>query len=293
MIKSMTGYGKSSLSNENYILEVEMKTVNHRYLDINIRMPKSLLSLEHKIKKEISSKLKRGKVDVFITYYNLTENGSLIKYDKGLAESYVKTLKELSETFDIENDTKVSLLSSFPDLIYKLDKEVDHDDVWDSLKSVLNEAVEDVYAMRKAEGFNMKKDMEKNANEIINIINIIEEKDLNVTPLYKEKLLKRIKELNLDSPVDENKVALEVTLFADKSSINEEIARLKSHMALFFNYIESRQGVIGRKLDFLAQEMNREANTITSKSVDIEITNNTLEIKNYIENLREQMQNIE
>ena len=139
----------------------------------------------------------------------------------------------------------------------------------------------------------MKMDMEKNANEIIKLINIIEEKDLNVIPLYKEKLIRKIEDLKLDSPVDENRIALEVTLFADKSSIDEEVARLKSHMDLFFKYLEDDSDVIGRKLDFLAQEMNREANTITSKSVDMEITNNTLEIKNHIEKLREQMQNIE
>lgn len=293
MIKSMTGYGKAGLRDEDHILEVEIKTVNHRYLDINIRMPKSLLSLEHKIRKEISGKLKRGKVDVFITYYNLSDNDELIEYDTGLAGSYVNTLKELSKNFDIENDTKVSLLSSFPDVIYKLDKKIDQEALWYSLQAVLKEAVDDVYEMRKSEGLNMKKDMEKNANGIVEIIDIIEKKDLKVIPMYKEKLLKKINDLNLDSPVDENKIALEVTLFADKSSINEEVARLKSHMNLFFDYIESSKNVIGRKLDFLAQEMNREANTIASKSVDISITNNTLEIKNYIENLREQMQNIE
>lgn len=293
MIKSMTGYGKSSLNSDEHILEVEIKTVNHRYLDINIRMPKSLLPLEHKIRKEISSKLKRGKIDVFINYFDLSENDSLINYDKGLAGSYINTLKELSNSFDIENDIKVSLISNFPDVIYKLDKEINIDFVWSSLKNVLNVAIDNVYSMRKSEGQNMKIDMKKNANEIIKLINIIEEKDLNVIPLYKEKLIKKIEDLKLDSPVDENRIALEVTLFADKSSIDEEVARLKSHMDLFFKYLEDDSDVIGRKLDFLAQEMNREANTITSKSVDMEITNNTLEIKNHIEKLREQMQNIE
>lgn len=293
MIKSMTGYGKANLNNESHILEVEIKTVNHRYLDINTRMPKSLLPLEHKIRKEISEKLKRGKVDVYISYFNLAENDSLINYDESLAASYINTLKKLSNRFDIENDTKASLISSFPDVIYKLDKEVKLDFIWSSLKSVLNEAVDKVHFMRKSEGLNMKADMEKNANEIVKLIKNIEKKDINVIDIYKEKLIKKIDELKLDSPIDENRIALEVTLYADKSSIDEEIARLKSHMDLFFTYLENAEDVIGRKLDFLAQEMNREANTITSKSVDIEITNSTLEIKNQIEKLREQMQNIE
>lgn len=292
MIKSMTGFGRAMADDEKRSFIVEIRGVNNRYFDINIRMPKSLFPLEDKVRRLIATYISRGKVDVFITYRNYAREDTVVKYNKNLAKGYVEILNELKDDFSLVNDLSVSMLSRFPDIIYTEEKEENIDEVWMLMGKAIEEAASSINHMRETEGEALKTDMLQKAGEILAKIGTIRERDKEVIPLYKERLEARIKELMDAVPVDENRLALEIAMYTDKSSIDEEITRLSSHMEQFEIFLSENEPV-GRKLDFLAQEMNREANTMASKSVDLLITNTVLEIKNEIEKIREQMQNIE
>lgn len=292
MIKSMTGFGRAMADDEKRSFIVEIRGVNNRYFDINIRMPKSLFPLEDKVRRLIATYISRGKVDVFITYRNYAREDTVVKYNKNLAKGYVEILNELKDDFSLVNDLSVSMLSRFPDIIYTEEKEENIDEVWMLMGKAIEEAASSINHMRETEGEALKTDMLQKAGEILAKIGTIRERDKEVIPLYKERLEARIKELMDAVPVDENRLALEIAMYTDKSSIDEEITRLSSHMEQFEMFLSENEPV-GRKLDFLAQEMNREANTMASKSVDLLITNTVLEIKNEIEKIREQMQNIE
>ena len=292
MIKSMTGFGRAMVDDEKRSFLVEIRGVNHRYFDINIRMPKSLLPMEDKVRKLISSYISRGKIDVFITYRNYAREDTVVKYNKNLAKGYVDIMNELKDDFSLINDLSVSLISKFPDVIFTEEKEENADEIWALLSQAVKEASGSITQMRETEGEALRVDMLLKAEEILKKIEIVKERDKVVIPLYKERLETRITELLDTVPVDENRLALEIAMYTDKSSIDEEITRLSSHMEQFEQFLKEKEPV-GRKLDFLAQEMNREANTMASKSVDILITNIVLEIKNDIEKIREQMQNIE
>lgn len=292
MIKSMTGFGRAMADDEKRSFIVEIRGVNNRYFDINIRMPKSLFPLEDKVRRLIATYISRGKVDVFITYRNYAREDTVVKYNKNLAKGYVEILNELKDDFSLVNDLSVSMLSRFPDIIYTEEKEENIDELWMLMGKAIEEAASSINHMRETEGEALKTDMLQKAGEILAKIGTIRERDKEVIPLYKERLEARIKELMDAVPVDENRLALEIAMYTDKSSIDEEITRLSSHMEQFEMFLSENEPV-GRKLDFLAQEMNREANTMASKSVDLLITNTVLEIKNEIEKIREQMQNIE
>lgn len=292
MIKSMTGFGRAMADDEKRSFIVEIRGVNNRYFDINIRMPKSLFPLEDKVRRLIATYISRGKVDVFITYRNYAREDTVVKYNKNLAKGYVEILNELKDDFSLVNDLSVSMLSRFPDIIYTEEKEENIDELWMLMGKAIEEAASSINHMRETEGEALKTDMLQKAGEILAKIGTIRERDKEVIPLYKERLEARIKELMDAVPVDENRLALEIAMYTDKSSIDEEITRLSSHMEQFEIFLSENEPV-GRKLDFLAQEMNREANTMASKSVDLLITNTVLEIKNEIEKIREQMQNIE
>ena len=287
MVKSMTGFGRAtSEEGKERIFSLEMKSVNHRYLDMNIRMPRSMVSLEEKIRNIISSKLSRGKVDIFINYKDYAKNQGVAVLNEDLAKSYVNSLEQLKSLFpNMQDDLSLSLVARYPDVITIEEKSEDLEAIWEEINSLLNMAVENMISMRKVEG-------EKLASDILVKCSSIEEKAEVIVASYKQKLEDRLKNLLGEVPVDENRVAMEVAVFADKASIDEEIIRLRSHINQLRKTLTLDEP-IGRKLDFIVQEMNREANTIASKSTDLEITNKVIDIKNIIEKIREQVQNIE
>ncbi len=292
MIKSMTGFGRGMCEDEKREFRVEMRAVNHRYLDLNIRMPKSLMSLEEKMKKIISQSVSRGKVDVFITYQSFLKEDQEVHYNEHLAEQYVHALKKMGKKFNLKGSPSVALISGFPDVMYTKEKDENLEEIWPLLQRALEEALSSLMDMKQREGQSLKKDLLEKAEAIQSYVERVKAKDLTVIPEYKRRLEERITILLETIPVDEQRLALEIALYTDKASIDEEITRLNSHMDQMAKFLQEDEP-IGRKLDFLAQEMNREANTMASKSVDIDITNTVLQIKNEIEKIREQMQNIE
>ncbi|NLM35893.1 MAG: YicC family protein [Clostridiales bacterium] len=294
MIYSMTGFGRCGYEVEGKIsFNVEIKGVNHRYLDINIRMPRMMNSLEDRIRKLISENISRGKIDLYITYNNYEKLGLSAQLNHTLADSYVKCLTEIKNRYpQVRDDISVSLIARFPDVIYVQEDEEDVDSLWEMLKNPLLEAIRALKEMRRIEGNKLKEDIISKCNQIMNEVNLIEEKADTVVPTYRAKLMDRLKELLENVEIDENRLNLELAIYADKCSIDEEITRLKSHIEQMKVALDSDEPV-GRKLDFLVQEMNRETNTIASKSNDIDITNSALNIKNIIEKIREQIQNIE
>lgn len=293
MANSMTGFGRAaSGENSNRNFMVEIKSVNHRFLDINVKMPKSLFSLEDKIRKLISEKLSRGKVDVFITYKNYNKSDLEANLNSNLADSYIKCLQELQERYNIKNDISTSLIARFPDVIYTEEKEENMDEIWNEISSAMNNSLIMLKEMREKEGEKLKADIITKCKDIEKDVNSIKHLSEKLVVNYKNKLTERLAELLGNIPVDENRISLELAIFADKASIDEELTRLYSHIDQLVNTLNVSEP-IGRKLDFIVQEMNREANTIASKSSDLEITNFALNIKNNIEKIREQIQNIE
>lgn len=290
----MTGFGRCGYEVEGKIsFNVEIKGVNYRYLDINIRMPRLMNSLEDRIRKLISENINRGKIDLFITYNNYEKLGVNAQLNHTLADSYIKCLTELRNKYpQIRDDISVSLIARYPDVIYVQENEEDVDDLWEMLKNPLQEAIQALKEMRRVEGNKLKEDIISKCNLIVREVNLIEEKADSMVPAYKAKLMDRLKELLENIEIDENRLSLELAIYADKCSIDEEITRLKSHIEQMKVALDSDEPV-GRKLDFIVQEMNRETNTIASKSNDIDITNSALNIKNIIEKIREQIQNIE
>lgn len=293
MIRSMTGYGKQSLNVEEREYQIEIKSVNHRYLDINIKMPKTLSYLEETIKKEIAKKIKRGKIDVFVTYENNSKEGRNIKINKELAQIYIKQLKELAEEEKISSNIEVIEVAKFPDVLtIKIDEE--DEKIKQEIMKVAQEATEKIIEMKKIEGEKISKDLLQRIDKIENKILEISSKSTGLIEDYVVKLEKRIQEILKTDEIDKSRIAQEVVIYADKCSIQEEITRLKSHIYQFKNLISNNESeAIGKKLDFIIQEMNRETNTIGSKANNLEITNGVIDIKTELEDIREQIQNIE
>jgi len=292
MIKSMTGFGRGNIDQDGRSFTVEIKSVNHRYCDLNIKMPKSLLSLEDRIRKTIQQKVSRGKVDVFITQNNYEKQGAKVVLDEKLADSYVECLNKIKERYDIKENISLALISRFPDVVNLKQEEEDVDSLWEILSLSLKDAVNLLVDMREKEGLKLEKNILLKCDYIKSLLDKIEEKSPLVVEEYKDKLNQRLKELLGECQVDENRVAVEVAIFADKSAIDEEIVRLNSHLVQLKETFHLNEAV-GRKLDFIIQEMNREVNTIGSKANNLEVTNIVLNIKNEIEKIREQIQNIE
>ncbi|PRR78987.1 hypothetical protein CLLI_12070 [Clostridium liquoris] len=292
MIRSMTGFGRATFEDNSRSFIVEIKTVNHRYCDINIRMPKSLISLEDKIRATIQEKIHRGKVDVFITLNTYDKKDVRTIFNESLADSYLGCLKEIKEKYNVKDDISVSLIAKFPDVITLQQNEDDMEELWNSLSIPLKESIGLLVTMREKEGLKLQENIIEKCNRIKSIVDKIEERAALVPVNYKEKLTSRIKELLDDNQVDESRIAMEVAMFADKSCIDEELVRLNSHLIQTQETLNLNEPV-GRKLDFIVQEMNREVNTIGSKANDLEISNLALNIKNEIEKIREQIQNIE
>ena len=293
MIKSMTSFGRSqSDEGKKYLFSIEMKSVNNRYLDINIRMPKFIISLEEELRKIINTRLNRGKVDVFINCKSYDSSNTVPKVDIELAKKYYDCLKKLEETLGVVNDVTVTKLSKFPEVLTLEVEEENLDMVLDDLVPLLNKSLDMMIEMREREGEKLKEDILSKLSIIETEVKKIEILSENVPKNYKIKLEERIKELTNGMKLDDERIALEVALIADKAAVDEEFTRLFSHIAQMKKTLELNEPV-GRKLDFIVQEMNRETNTIGSKCNDMEMTNIVINIKNLIEKIREQVQNIE
>lgn len=293
MIRSMTSFGRSnSEEGKKRVFTVEMKSVNSRYLDVNIRMPKSIISLEEEIRKMIINSLNRGKVDVFINIKNYNEGAGVPKVDINLAQGYLQCLKEIEEKLNIKNDISVMQIARFPEVITMIEEEDKIDEIWEELKPLISSSLDMMINMREVEGEKLKEDILIKINQIEELVSKVEEFADSIPKVFKQKLEERLKDLLGNVEVDENRIATEVCILADKATVDEEIIRLNSHINQVKETLKLNEP-IGRKLDFIVQEMNRETNTIGSKSSDIKMTNIVIDIKNILEKIREQVQNIE
>lgn len=292
MIKSMTGFGRCEVTGKDRKLTVEMKSVNHRYLDVNIKMPKRFNFFESAIRTELKNYIGRGKVDVFITCEDYSEDRGSLKYNRGLAKEYLTYLRQMAEEFGLDDDIRVSSLSRYPEVFMMEEKNIDEEELWKDIQSALRGAAENFVKTRVAEGENLLADLNDKLDAMLSHVEFIAERSPKLIQEYKEKLQEKVREMLEDVHIDENRLYMEVTIFADKVCVDEELVRLRSHVESTKKTLLAG-GSVGRKLDFIAQEMNREANTILSKANDLEITDRAIELKNEIEKVREQIQNIE
>ena len=292
MIKSMTGFGRFEVTKDSRKFTVEMKSVNHRYLDVNIKMPKKLNFFESAIRTELKNYISRGKVDVFITYEDLSEGTSNVHYNKEIAAEYLKYLKQMAEDFGLEPDVRVSTLSKYPEVFTMEEVNVDEEELWKELQATIKGASEMFVQTRIDEGNRLREDLLAKLDGMNALVDQVSERAPQIIEEYKQKLTDKAKELLENNTVDEARILTEVTIFADKVCVDEEIVRLRSHIESTKESLKEG-GSIGRKLDFIAQEMNREANTILSKANDLTVTNAAIELKTEIEKVREQIQNIE
>lgn len=292
MIKSMTGFGRCELSEGERKVTVEIKTVNHRYLDVAMKMPKKLNFFDSAIRTVLKEYLQRGKVDVFVTYEDLSESNVSLVYNQKVAEQYVEYFRRMEEQFGLENDMKVSVLARCPEVLVMEEQQEDEEEIWLLLEKAVRGACEKVVETRVREGEALKKDLLAKLDEMRKMAAFIEDRSPQIMVEYRQKLEAKVQDLLSDAQTDEGRIAMEVTLFADKICVDEEIVRLRSHVEATKEALEAG-GSIGRKLDFIAQEMNREANTTLSKANDLEISNCAIDLKTEIEKVREQIQNIE
>lgn len=290
MIKSMTGFGRGKYSIDGREYTVEIKSVNNRYCDISVKIPRNISYLEEKVRAEVSKMVSRGKVDVFITFYNNSTKGRKISFNNELAEIYIQELRKLAQDNSLESEIQVTEISKFPDVL-TIENEEDEELIWSELKIPLKQALDCFIQMRETEGTKLYEDISERINIIEKTVQEISKNSTRLIKDYVVKLESRIKELMNTENIDENRLAMETVIYADKSSVEEEITRLKSHISQFRNLLN--ENVVGKKIDFLIQEMNRETNTIGSKSGSIDITNMVIDIKTEIEDIREQVQNIE
>lgn len=290
MLRSMTGFGCYEYSEDDVTFTIEIKTVNHRYFDLFLRMPRQISAFEDRVRGIISSRIQRGKVDVYITCDDADDDAVEVVPDERLAEAYCKALKSLADNLGIKDDLSVSTLARFPDIL-KVEKKENDERMGSILEKAVEEAVSSLIEMREREGERLKASMLLNLQNVKSFLDKVKERAPMVVKEYKQKLEVRIEELT-GMKIDPARLAMEVALFADKCSIDEEIVRLESHIGQMESLLDQGSPV-GKKLDFLIQEMNREVNTIGAKASDLEITQCVVELKNEIEKLREQVQNIE
>lgn len=292
ILRSMTGFGRSEAEINGRRYSVEIKSVNHRFLDINIKMPKVLSMFESSVRTIMKEYLERGKVDVYISFFNTSSETACVRYNKGIAAEYMKYLSEMKEDFGLDMDIRVSTLSRFPDVFTTEEEEPDEDLIWGEFEPVLRKALSEITQSREREGENLRRDLLGKIEEIKKEVAFIEEHSPEIVENYRNRLTERVQEMLKDAAIDESRIVTEVTIFSDKVCVDEEITRLKSHMDAMKKELE-KGGAVGRKLDFIAQEMNREANTTLSKTNDILTSDSAIEIKTGIEKIREQIQNIE
>ncbi|MBR4513259.1 MAG: YicC family protein [Lachnospiraceae bacterium] len=292
MISSMTGFGRGERITAEKRILIEMKAVNHRFLDLNIKLPKRLNFLEGEIRNYLKDNLARGKVDVFITYEDFSGKDAKVVYNHELAAEYIGYLKSMKEEFGLSCDIDVAAVGRYADIFNIEDKGVDEESCWAEIKIPLEEACESFVKSREIEGEKLKADLISKLDSMSRMVDFIEERSPQIVEDYKKRLTDRIEELTNGVDIDPQRIATEVTIFADKVCVDEEIVRLKSHIAGTKDILLAG-GAVGRKLDFMVQEMNREANTILSKSNTLSVSNKGIDLKTEIEKIREQIQNIE
>ena len=294
MIYSMTGFGRGEYSNDAFDITLEIKSVNNRYCDILVKMPKKLNVFEDRIKNTIKSHLSRGRIDVYINIEEKAQDNYEVVANYDILDKYVKVYREMISRYALDEDINIGMISRLQDGIDVSYKERAEEDYWDVIEPALNEAIERIKAMRKTEGEKLKMDVLEKVSHIEVTLSEIEKYSPQILAAYKQKTRERIKELlsELYAEIDENRIANELAIYADKTNINEEIVRIHSHLAQIKTILEATEP-IGRKLDFLIQELNREANTMGSKSNDAELTRNVVALKAELEKIREQVQNIE
>ena len=291
MIKSMTGYGKSSLSINSREYQVEIKTVNHKYIDTNIRIPRVISYLEEEVRKTIASKFKRGKVDISISFENYSKEGNDIRINTELAKMYINNLKKLAEEENLSADIQVTDITKMPDVLV-IRNDLDENIIKEELRQVLNDAIEQVLVMREKEGIKISEDILNKISQIEVKVEEIFGLSTGLIEEYVVKLEARVKEILKTEEIDKSRLMQEIVIYADKCSVEEEITRMRSHISQLRELIKTNEPT-GKKMDFIIQEMNRETNTIGSKANNLEITNRIVTIKTILEDIREQIQNIE
>lgn len=292
MVKSMTGFGRFEVSEAERKMTVEMKSVNHRYLDLNIKMPKKLNFFEAAIRNLLKEYIERGKVDVFITYEDYSESSVCIKYNRDIAKEYLTYIRKMQKEFGLKEDFGAAALSKYPEVLVMEEQAIDEEELWKMMEKAIRGAAEQFTNSRIQEGEHLRQDLLAKLEGMIKNLSYIEARSPEILEEYRKKLTDKVKELLTDTTVEESRILTEVTIFADKICVDEETVRLRSHVEHMKKNLEAGGG-LGRKLDFLAQEMNREANTILSKANDIIISEYGIELKTDIEKVREQIQNIE
>ena len=293
MIRSMTGFGHGEVSNDkNQKVTVEMKSVNHRYCDISLKLPKKLAMFEAIIRNIMNEYAIRGKIDFLVSYEDLSETAVSLHYNQAMAEEYMQVFKKMQEDFNIETKITAEALAKYPEVVTIEEVQQDEEVWWELLEAALRQAAEKFVETRTIEGANLKRDLLGKLDQMAADVAFIEERSPQIIAEYRSKLEEKVKEFLEDSTIEENRIAAEVTLYADKIAVDEEIVRLQSHISSMTDVLESDES-IGRKLDFMAQEMNREANTILSKSSDVDLADHAIELKTNVEKVREQIQNIE
>lgn len=294
MIKSMTGFGRGEVTENNRKFTVEIKAVNHRYLEVSVKLPKKLSAFEANIRNVMKEYMERGKVDVFVSLEDYNEAAETVKYNPALAREYMKYLQKMADDFGIQNDIRLSVLARFPDVFTMEDIETDEEELWSSLEKAVRAACERFAAAREKEGEELKSDLLLKLDEMADYVSFIEVRSPEIVVEYRKKLEEKLRDMlsSLDVQADEGRIVTEVTIYADKICVDEETVRLKSHVKAMRDAL-NEGGACGRKLDFIAQEMNREANTTLSKSGDLALTDKAIALKTVIEKIREQIQNVE
>ena len=292
MVKSMTGYGRSQEMIDGMNITVEIKSVNHRYFDFSSRTPRTYGFLDEKLKSFVQSRVSRGKIECHVQVDNLEDDSVVVEVNQSLADGYVKAFDKLSQTYGIENNLNAGILARMNDVLVIRKAEADEDKIWNAVRTVAEKAVDKFIAMREIEGEKLRDDILSRADLILSYVAFIEERSPQTVKEYNDKLLARMQELLGDIHVEESRLLTEAAIYADKIAVAEETVRLRSHISQLREFFESTEA-IGRKMDFLVQEINREANTIGSKACDVEIAKRVLEIKAEVEKIREQVQNIE
>lgn len=292
MVKSMTGFGRGEAADEKLKINVEMKAVNHRYLDLGIKMPRKLNLYESVVRSVVKEYAQRGKVDVFVSYEEFTDNSIQLKYNENIAAEYMQICKQMQQQFDLIQDASVSMMMRLPEVV-SVEQNTDDDETIEALlREALHQACQSFVATRETEGMQLVKDLCEKLDHMLELVNQVEIRSPQVVAEYRQKLLDKVKELLGDTTIEESRILTEVTIFSDKICVDEETVRLKAHIQNMKDLL-IKGGAIGRKLDFIAQEMNREANTTLSKCNDLETSGIAIELKTEIEKVREQIQNIE
>lgn len=291
-LRSMTGYGSAKGIVAGQVVTVEIKSVNNRYLDTSVRMPRSFLFAEDAVKQAISERVSRGKVDVFVTTDSSVESGTEVRVNRELAQSYIEALREISKLMDKKDKTAAADIARFPDVLSVEKKKIDKEAAFAELKELTSQALTEFNSMRVREGERLKKDMQEKAERISVLVSVVEERSPKTVEEYRQRLEQRLREVLEDRNIDEQRLVTEAAIFADRTAVDEETVRLRSHLSQFAQLLEQGSPV-GRKLDFLIQEFNRESNTIGSKCNDAALAQVVVELKSEIEKIREQVQNIE